>query len=131
MYQNIARKQTFQLCSRNVPLAHTFASGAIQHLGCRPSLRLMVSSYIRKGGHGGDRSKAGLPTGYCGTGRRGIVAPQQPQRKAAARAKELLEEEAARRRPPTAGGSGPSTVMSSSRPVISCKQCIARLVSLD
>jgi hypothetical protein len=43
-----------------------------QHLGCRPSLRLMVSSYqgsyIRKGGHlgghFGDRSKAGLPTGY-------------------------------------------------------------------
>ena len=48
------------------PPAHTFASGATQHLGCRPSLRLMVRTYIRKGGHGhgGDRSKAGLPAGY-------------------------------------------------------------------
>ena len=24
----------------------------------------MVRTYIRKGGHGGDRSKAGLPAGY-------------------------------------------------------------------
>ena len=27
-------------------------------------LALMVRTYIRKGGHGGDRSKAGLPAGY-------------------------------------------------------------------
>ena len=24
----------------------------------------MVRTYLRKGGHGGDRSKAGLPAGY-------------------------------------------------------------------
>ena len=28
------------------------------------TFRLMVRTYIRKGGHGGDRSKAGLPAGY-------------------------------------------------------------------
>jgi hypothetical protein len=88
----------------------------------------MVSSYIRKGGHGGDRSKAGLPTGYWQekSGRAAAAAA-----KAAAKAKELLEEEAARRRPPTAGSSGPSTVMSSSRLANNCKQCNARLVCLD
>jgi hypothetical protein len=89
----------------------------------------MVSSYIRKGGHSGDHSKAGLPTGYWQERSRRAAAAAA--KAAANKAKELLEEEAARRRPPTAGGSGPSTVMSSSRPVISCKQCIARLVSLD
>ena len=88
----------------------------------------MVRTYIRKGGHGGDRSKAGLPAGYWQEkGGRAAAAAA----KAAAKAKESLEEEAARRRPPAAGGSGPSTVMSSSRPAISCKQCNARLVSLD
>ena len=71
------------------PLAHTFASGATQHLGCRPSLRLMVRTYIRKGGHGGDRSKAGLPAGYWQE-KSGRAAA------AAAKAKELLEEEAAK-----------------------------------
>ena len=68
------------------PLAHTFASGATQHLGCRPSLRL-------KGGHGGDRSKAGLPAGYW---------QEKGGRAAAAAAcgcskdERLLEEEAAK-----------------------------------
>ena len=61
------------------------------HLGCRPSLRLMVRTYIRKGGHGGDRSKAGLPAGY--TGCRAAAA----EAKAAAKATEfMLEEEAAK-----------------------------------
>ena len=88
----------------------------------------MVRTYIRKGGHGGDRSKAGLPACYWQEkGGRAAAAAA----KAAAKAKESLEEEAARRRPPAAGGSGPSTVMSSNRPAISCKQCNARLVSLD
>jgi len=57
-------RDNFQLCSRNPSLAHTFASAATKHLGCRPSLRLMVWTYIRKGGHGGDRSKACLIAGY-------------------------------------------------------------------
>jgi hypothetical protein len=76
------------------PLAHTFAStGATQHLGCRPSLRLMVRTYIRKGGHGGDRSKAGLPAGYWQEkGGRAAAAAA----KAAAKVKELLEEQAAK-----------------------------------
>ena len=41
------------------PLAHTFASDATQNLhGYRPYLSVsMVRTYIRKGGHGGDRSK--------------------------------------------------------------------------
>ena len=70
------------------PPAHTFASGATQHLGCRPSLRLMVRTYIRKGGHGGDRSKAGLPAGYWQEkGGRAAAAAAM----AAAMAKELLE----------------------------------------
>ena len=58
------------------PPAHTFASGATQHLGCRPSLRLMVRTYIRKGGHGGDRSKAGLPAALPAraTGRRRVAS---------------------------------------------------------
>jgi hypothetical protein len=36
----------------------------------------MVRTYIRKGGHRGDRSKAGLPTGYWQEN-----APQQPQQR--------------------------------------------------
>ena len=53
----------------------------------------MVRTYIRKGGHGGDRSKAGLPTGYWQEkGGRAAAAAA----KAAAKAKELLEEEAAK-----------------------------------
>ncbi len=36
----VTHKQHFQLCSRNFVPAHTFASGATQHLGCRPSFRL-------------------------------------------------------------------------------------------
>ena len=76
------------------PPAHTFASGATQHLGCRPSLRLMVRTYIRKlGGHGGDHSKAGLPAGYWQEkGGRAAAAAA----KAAAKAKASLEEEAAK-----------------------------------
>ena len=62
-------------------------------VGCRPSLRLMVRTYIRKGGHGGDRSKAGLPACYWQEkGGRAAAAAA----KAAAKAKELLEEEAAK-----------------------------------
>jgi hypothetical protein len=54
----------------------------------------MVRTYIRcKGGHGGDRSKAGLPACYSkGKGGRAAAAAA----KAAAKAKELLEEEAAK-----------------------------------
>ncbi len=53
----------------------------------------MVRTYIRKGGHGGDRSKAGLPTGYWQEkGGRAAAAAA----KAAAKAKESLEEEAAK-----------------------------------
>ena len=111
--------------------AHTFASGHPVRpsiLAAAPLYVSMVRTYIRKGGHGGDRSKAGLPAGYWQEkGCRAAAAAA----KAAAKAKESREEEAARRRPPAAGGSGPSTVMSSSRPAISCKQCNARLVSLD
>ncbi len=50
----------------------------------------MVRTYIRKGGHGGDRSKAGLLAGVKG-GRAAAAAA-----KAAAKAKELLEEHAAK-----------------------------------
>ena len=51
----------------------------------------MVRTYIRKGGHGGDRSKTGLPAGYWQEkGGRAAVAAA----KAAAKAKESLEEEA-------------------------------------
>jgi hypothetical protein len=47
----------------------------------------MVRTYIRKGGHGGDRSKAGLPAGYWQEkGGRAAAAAA----KAAAKAKELL-----------------------------------------
>ncbi|NDF52403.1 MAG: hypothetical protein EB116_20385 [Betaproteobacteria bacterium] len=49
----------------------------------------MVRTYIRKGGHGGDSSKAGLPAGYWQE-KSGRAAA------AAAKAKELLEEEAAK-----------------------------------
>ena len=53
----------------------------------------MVRTYIRKGGHGGDRSKAGLPACYWQEkGGRAAAAAA----KAAAKAKELLEEEAAK-----------------------------------
>ena len=53
----------------------------------------MVRTYIRKGGHGGDRSKAGLPAGYWQEkGCRAAAAAA----KAAAKAKESLEEEAAK-----------------------------------
>ena len=53
----------------------------------------MVRTYIRKGGHGGDRSKAGLPAGYW---------QEKGGRAAAAAAcgcskdERLLEEEAAK-----------------------------------
>ena len=49
----------------------------------------MVRTYIRKGGHGSDRSKAGLPAGYW-------QEKSGPAAAAAAKAKELLEEEAAK-----------------------------------
>jgi|EP00900_Chrysochromulina_parva_P005803 hypothetical protein len=53
----------------------------------------MVRTYIRKGGHGGDRSKGGLPAGYWQEkGGRAAAAAA----KAAAKAKELLEEQAAK-----------------------------------
>ncbi len=53
----------------------------------------MVRTYIRKGGHGGDRSKAGMPACYWQEkGGRAAAAAA----KAAAKAKELLEEEAAK-----------------------------------
>ena len=53
----------------------------------------MVRTYFRKGGHGGDRSKAGLPAGYWQEkGCRAAAAAAQ----AAAKAKESLEEEAAK-----------------------------------
>jgi hypothetical protein len=53
----------------------------------------MVRTYIRKGGHGGDRSKAGLPAGYWQEkGGRAAAAAA----KAAAKVKELLEEQAAK-----------------------------------
>ena len=53
----------------------------------------MGRTYIRKVGHGGDRSKAGLPAGYW---QEKVAAPQQPQQWLQAKAKELLEEEAAK-----------------------------------
>ena len=71
------------------PLAHTFASGATRSTLAAAPLCLMVRTYIRKGGHGGDRSKAGLPAGYWQE-KSGRAAA------AAAKAKELLEEEAAK-----------------------------------
>ena len=53
----------------------------------------MVRTYIRKGGHGGERCKAGLPAGYWQEkGGRAAAAAA----KAAAKAKESLEEEAAK-----------------------------------
>jgi hypothetical protein len=53
----------------------------------------MVRTYIRKGGHGGDRNKADLPACYWQEkGGRAAAAAA----KAAAKAKELLEEEAAK-----------------------------------
>jgi hypothetical protein len=53
----------------------------------------MVRTYIRKGGDGGDRSKAGLPAGYWqDKGGRAAAAAA----KAAVKAKELLEEQAAK-----------------------------------
>jgi len=71
------------------PLAHTFASGATRSTLAAAPLCLMVRTYIRKGGHGGDSSKAGLPAGYWQE-KSGRAAA------AAAKAKELLEEEAAK-----------------------------------
>ena len=53
----------------------------------------MVRTYIRKGGHGGDRSKARLPA--CDWQEKGGRAAAAAA-KAAAKAKELLEEEAAK-----------------------------------
>ena len=53
----------------------------------------MVRTYILKGGHGGDRSKAGLPACYWQEKSRRAAAAAA---KAAAKAKELLEEEAAK-----------------------------------
>ena len=53
----------------------------------------MVSSYIRKGGHSGEHSKAGLPTGYWQERSRRAAAAAA---KAAAKVKELLEEQAAK-----------------------------------
>jgi len=75
------------------PLAHTFASRCDPASLAAAPLRLMVRTYIRKGGHGGDSSKAGLPAGYWQekSGRAAAAAE-----KAAAKAKELLEEEAAK-----------------------------------
>ena len=61
----------------------------------------MVRTYIRKGGHGGDRSKAGLPAGYWQEkGGRAAAAAAM----AAAKAKELLEEEALLPTPPVQRG---------------------------
>ena len=76
------------------PRAHLRFRGATQHLGCAAPLSVsMVRTYIRKGGHGGDRSKASLPAGYWQEkGGRAAAAAA----KAAAKAKESLEEEAAK-----------------------------------
>jgi hypothetical protein len=78
------------------PLAHTFASDATQNLALGITAPLsvsMVRTYIPKGGHGGDRSKTGLPAGYWqDKGGRAAAAAAI----AAAQAKELLEEEAAK-----------------------------------
>ena len=71
------------------PLAHTFASGATRSTLAAAPLCLMVRTYIRKGGHGGDSSKAGLPAGYW-------QEKSGRDAAAAAKAKELLEEEAAK-----------------------------------
>ena len=61
-----------------------------------PLFRLsMVRTYIRKGGHGGDRSKAGLPACYWQE-KGGRAAGAAAAAKAAAKAKELLEEQAAK-----------------------------------
>ena len=54
----------------------------------------MVRTYFRKGGHGGDRSKAGLPA--CYWHEKGGRAAAAAAPKAAAKAKELLEEQAAK-----------------------------------
>ena len=59
------------------PLAHTFASGATQHLGCRPSLRLMVRTYIRN--RVAMAATAARLACLPATGRRRVAAPQQPQ----------------------------------------------------
>ena len=93
----------------------------------------MMRTYIRKGGDGGDRSKAGWPACLlqCYWQEKGGRAAAAAT-KAAAKAKALLEEQAAKVAATNRWKqSGPSTVMSSSRPAINCKQCNARLVSLD
>jgi hypothetical protein len=67
--------QHFQLSSRNIPRTPSLPVRP-SILAAAPLYVSMVRTYIRKGGHGGDRSKAGLPTG-----RRRVVAPQQPQQR--------------------------------------------------
>ena len=89
-------------------------------LGCRPSLSLMRRAYIRKGGHGSDRSKAGLPAGYWQekSGRAAAAAAM-----AAAKAKELLEEEAAKAAATNRWKQwAKHSDEQPSRPAISCKQ---------
>ena len=63
-------------------------------LAATPLSVSMVRTYFRKGGHGGDRSKAGLPA--CYWHEKGGRAAAAAAPKAAAKAKELLEEEAAK-----------------------------------
>ena len=62
----------------------------------------MVRTYIRKGGHGGDRSKAGLPAGYWQEKGGRLVAPQQPQ----ARSKGCSKSERIARGRGSKGGGG-------------------------
>jgi hypothetical protein len=62
-------------------------------LAAAPLSVSMVRTYVRKGGHGGDRSKAGLPA-CCWQEKGGRAAAAAA--KAAAKAKELLEEQAAK-----------------------------------
>jgi hypothetical protein len=89
----VAYKQHFQLCYTKHP-AHTFAFPVRPStLSAAPLSVSMVRTYIRKGGHGGDRSKAGLPACYWQEkGGRAAAAAA----KAAAKAKALLEEQAAK-----------------------------------
>ncbi len=74
--------------------AHTFAFPVRPStLSAAPLSVSMVRTYIRKGGHGGDRSKAGLPACYWQE-KGGHAAAAAA--KAAAKAKALLEEQAAK-----------------------------------
>jgi hypothetical protein len=85
----------------------------------------MVRTYIRKGGHGGDRSKVGLPAGYWKEkGGRAAAAAA----KAAAKAKELLEEQAAKA---AATNRWKQWAKHSDEQQSTSKQCNAPLVSLD